>query len=140
MNYEEKEGLITVKLSVNDDLIQSLKDICRERRVDTAIVFSAVGSVKKFTISSSTRGEALSYDFTNVHELLSLCGNFSWSSEKADYFYNLYAVVSDKNKQTYGGQLVRAVVQSECEVKLQNIGSKMVSGKIKNTGQTVLIS
>ncbi len=140
MNYEEKEGLITVKLSVNEDIIQSLKDICREHRVDTAIVFSAVGRVKKFTMSFSNRKDVLSYDITKVHELLSLCGNFSWSPERSDYFYNLYAVVSDKNKQTYGGELFRAIAQSDCEIILQNVGSKMGSGKIKKTCQAVSVS
>ncbi|MBN2400803.1 MAG: DNA-binding protein [Spirochaetes bacterium] len=137
MYHVEKDGLITVRLSKNEDIIQSIKDICSERRVDTAIVFSAVGSVKNFRMSFPNKKEVLSHDFTNVHELLSLCGNFSRSTDKMDYFFHLYAVISDKNKKTFGGQLLRAVAHSECEITLQNIRFRMESGRKEYTGQAV---
>jgi predicted DNA-binding protein with PD1-like motif len=116
MQSNEEHGIIVARLFGDEDVFQSLKEICLKHEVETAIILSAIGQIKQFTLGFFNGKEYLSQDFVNTHELLSIQGMISRSREQNDYQFHLHAVVGNEEKQTFGGHLFKGKVQVTNEI------------------------
>ncbi len=105
MQSKEGHGLIIIKLVSDEDIFQSLSEICRKHKVITAIVISAIGQVKQFTLGYFNGKEYLLQHYKKTHELLSVSGMISWSPEEDEYKFHLHALVGNEEQQAFGGHL-----------------------------------
>ena len=133
MQSNEEHGLIIARLITEEDIFQSLKEICRKHEVVNAIILSAIGQIKQFTLGFFTGKEYLSQDFINIHELLSIQGMISWSAQENDYQFHLHAVVGNEEKQAFGGHLFKGKVQVTNEIVILKTHIK-VKRKKEETG------
>jgi predicted DNA-binding protein with PD1-like motif len=138
MQSKEEKGLIIARLFTDEDIFQSLKEICREHKVENAIVISAIGQVKKFTLGYFNGKEYLYHDYEKTHELVSISGMVSWSVEEADYKFHLHAAVGTEEKQVLGGHFTRGTAQSANEIVLLKTGLKVQRRKEGKAGMAGL--
>ena len=67
MQSSEEHGLIIVRLFTDEVLFQSLKEVCRKHKVSTAIILSAIGQIKHFTLGYFNGKDYLLQDYTKTH-------------------------------------------------------------------------
>ncbi len=133
MQSIEEHNLIVARLFTDEDLVESLREICRKHEVTAAIIISVIGQLKQFTLGYFDGRKYLYDDFPEVHELLSVAGMVSRSREDDEYQFHLHAVVGNKEKQTFGGHLTKGLVQHTSEIALLKTHIK-VKRKMEETG------
>ncbi|MHC4271283.1 MAG: PPC domain-containing DNA-binding protein [Planctomycetota bacterium] len=117
MQTKEKENLIIIRLFPDQDLFKDLKEACKKHRVETAVVISGLGQLKKFELGYfKEKGNYVPQLFKEPHELLSLTGNISKQND--EYNFHLHAVLGNVNKQVVGGHLFKGVVEVTNEIVL----------------------
>ena len=50
MQSKEQSNVIIARLFADEDIFQSLNEICRKHEVKTAVILSAIGQIKKFNM------------------------------------------------------------------------------------------
>jgi predicted DNA-binding protein with PD1-like motif len=131
---KEENGIIIARLFTDEDLFQSLKEICQKYKVETCVVLSDIGQIKNFTLGYFNGKNYEMSDYSQVHELLSISGMVSWSEEDKDYKFHLHAEVGNAAKQAFGGHLWKGSVQSANEVVLLKTGLKVQRKKDADIG------
>jgi predicted DNA-binding protein with PD1-like motif len=134
MQSLEEQGMIVIRLFEDEDLIQSLKALCRQRQVKTAVVVSAVGQIKKFTLGYFDRKQYIKREYSEVYELISVSGIFSLNSQIADYEFHLHATVGNMSCQVFGGHLFSGIVHSSNEIVLLKSEMKVRRELDQDTG------
>jgi predicted DNA-binding protein with PD1-like motif len=134
MQSIEEKGLIIIRLFTDEDLIHALKDICGQRRVQTAVVVSAIGQIKNFKLGYFDGEKYLTRDCPEVHELLSISGIVSRSPQGNGYDIHLHASVGRSDHQVLGGHLTQAVVQATNEIVLMTTDLKVQRRFDQTTG------
>jgi len=137
MQSTEQNNLIIGRLFTDEDLMQSLKTICQKHNVETAIMLSAIGQLKNFTLGYFDGQKYIYHDFTDVHELITISGMISWSPEDKEYKLHLHTTVGNKEAHTFSGHLRQGSVQSTNEIVLLKTNIK-VKRKKEETGLTGL--
>ena len=95
-----------------------MKEICRQKKVQTAVVVSAIGQIKNFRLGYFNGSRYLYRDCSEVYELISLSGIISKSQQGDTYEVHLHAAVGSSDHQVLGGHLTQAVVQATNEIVL----------------------
>jgi uncharacterized protein len=134
MQSKEENGIIIARLFSDEDLFQSLREICQKYKVETGIILSDIGQIKNFTLGYFNGKNYLMTDYTQVHELLSISGMISWSEEDKEYKFHLHAEVGNEAKQAFGGHLWKAIVQSANEVVILKTSLKVKRKKDADVG------
>jgi predicted DNA-binding protein with PD1-like motif len=111
MQCSEDKGVIIIRLFTEESLFPSLAEICRLKQVQTAVIVSAIGQIKEFILGYFNGEKYLLYQSPMTHELISISGIISRSSQGTDYDFHLHAAVANSSHQVYGGHLKQAVVQ-----------------------------
>jgi predicted DNA-binding protein with PD1-like motif len=132
------KGLIIVRLFTNEETIPALKEVCKQMNVKTAVVVSAIGQIKNFTLGYFDGSKYLNRDCSEVYELISLSGIISQSQSGDSYDVHLHASVGNSIHQVFGGHLTRAVVQATNEIVLLKSDLKVQRKFDQSTGLTGL--
>lgn len=115
MEYRVSSDLIIVRLHQNDDLFESLEEICLKTDLKVGVIVSGIGMLKQaelaYYVSSGRYSPVL---FPEPMELVSLTG--SLIVEGDDCHIHLHAVLSRENKETVGGHLSRGKVNVTAEI------------------------
>ena len=134
MQSIEEHGLIIARLFTGEDLIQSLKEVCRKHEVETAIILSAIGQLKQFTLGYLNGTIYIWQDYLPTYELISLSGMISWSREEKDYQFHLHATVANEKQQAFGGHLAKGIVQNSNEIVILKTHMKVKRRTDEQTG------
>ena len=118
MQSIEDKGIIIVRLFTDEETIPALKEICRQKKVQTAVVVSAIGQIKNFRLGYFNGSRYLYRDCSAVYELISLSGIISKSQQGDTYEVHLHAAVGSSDHQVLGGHLTQAAVQATNEIVL----------------------
>jgi len=131
MQSKEKNGLVFVRLFPNEDIYECLKEVCRKHNIETAVVLSGVGQLKRFKLGYfKEKGNYTPQQFEKPHELLSLTGNISKQGE--EYSFHLHAVLGNEEKNAIGGHLIEGKVEVTNEIILLKTNLKF-ERKIEET-------
>ncbi len=118
MQSAEEHSLVILRLFSGEDFFPTLKEACRKHEVKTAVVISAVGQLKDFTLGYFDGREYSAQDFAEIHELLSISGLITWGREENDYQFHFHAALANKEKNVVGGHLVKGVIEGMGEIVL----------------------
>lgn len=133
MQSKEKNNVILVRLFSDEDIYQCLKEVCRRHDVETAVVLSAIGQMKHFTLGYfKEKGNYTPQDLEQPHELLSIDGIIS--REQDDYSFHLHAVLGNEEKQAVGGHLLKGMAHLTNEIVLLKTSIKVSRRVDKNSG------
>jgi predicted DNA-binding protein with PD1-like motif len=114
----EQSGIVLVRLFPGEDIFESLKQVCTKYEIRAAIIMSAVGQIRDFTLGYFNGTEYRKREFIETHELLSLSGMISQSAEGNGFDIHLHAVTGDDRLSTHGGHLFRGTAEGTNEIAL----------------------
>jgi len=133
MQSKEKDNLIFVRLFPDEDIYECLKETCKKHNVETAVVLSGIGQLKRFKLGYfKEKGNYTPQLFEKPHELLSLTGNISKQGE--EYNFHLHAVLGNEEKNAIGGHLIEGKVEVTNEIILLKTNFKFKRKLEKVTG------
>ena len=133
MQSREKDELVFIRLFPDEDLHEKLKDACKTHKVNSAVVLSGLGQLKKFRIGYfKEKNNYVPELFNKPHELLSLTGNIC--KQNNGYILHLHAVLGDENKNTFGGHLLEGIVEVTNEIVLLKTDMKLKRKFEEKTG------
>ncbi len=124
MNSKEKDDVVFARLFPGESIHTGLEEVCKERRVVSAVVLSGAGQLREcrlgfFRKKSDYRPEL----FEGPHELLSLSGNII--RQEGEYKFHLHAVLGNEGKEAIGGHLIEAVGEITAEIVLLKSGVEL---------------
>ncbi len=137
MQSNEAKCMVMMRLFSDEDLVQSLKEVCRLHKVESAIVISGIGQLKDIELGYfKEKGNYTPQKFEGTWELLNLTGNIQFHD--GDYYVHCHAVIGDIHKQVVGGHLISATVQFTNEIALMKAFNPMRRELNESLGQMEL--
>ena len=131
MQSKQEKDVIFIRLFPGEDIFEKLREVCREYRIDTAVVLSGIGQLKKFKLGYfKEKGNYAPQRFETPHELLSLEGNIC--EENGNYKFHLHAVLGNESKGVVGGHLIEGAVEVTNEIVLLKVNVK-IHRKLEDT-------
>lgn len=115
MSFRKEGNLIAFRFEDGKDVIESLKRVAREHRVQSGMILSGIGMIRDFEISfySREKGSYVTDQFNEPVELLSLSGNISLRNNET--FFHLHVALAKQDKSAIGGHLKKATVHNTLE-------------------------
>jgi len=133
MQSKQKDNLIFIRLFPNEDIHQSLKEVCNKHGVETAVVLSGIGQLQQFQLGYfKEKGNYVPEEFAGPHELLSLSGNIS--NQEGEYKLHLHAILGEEDKGVIGGHLIEGKVEVTNEIVLLKTDLKFTRKLEEDTG------
>lgn len=115
MEYRENGDVIFIRLHQDEDLFESLREICRKCDLGVGIVISGVGMLKQAEISYFVEsGRYSPVMFPEPLELVSLSGNIIIKED--DCHIHLHAALARESKETLAGHLSKGKVNVTNEI------------------------
>jgi hypothetical protein len=132
--------IVVVRLAYGDLLLESIQEICRQRKIRDGLIMTGFGSLTDIAVSGAVGASfppRKFYQRTRPRgvEILAMSGVI------ADYHVHCHLVLSDRN-QAFGGHLERGCrVLSLAEIALMRVtGIKLARLVDATTGQRLLQS
>jgi len=133
MQSKEESSLVFIRLFPGEDIYQELKKACQKHKVQTAVVLSGLGQLKRFELGYfKEKGNYVPEEFEKPHELLSLTGNVS--KQRGGYNFHLHAVLGNEEKKVVGGHLFKGEVEVTNEIVLLKTNVKIERKLEESTG------
>jgi len=115
MEYRESGGLIMARLHQDEDLLDSLREVCKACSVTTGVFLSGIGMLKQAELSFFIKqGRYATVLFPEPLELVSLSGNVLL--QDGEHAFHLHAVLARENKEALAGHLSRGKVNVTNEI------------------------
>jgi predicted DNA-binding protein with PD1-like motif len=115
MEYRENPSLVFVRLHQNEDLFESLRQICTACNLKVGIVVSGIGMLKQAELNYYVEsGRYSPILLPEPLELVSLTGSII--RRDGDCHVHVHAVLARENKETLAGHLSRAKVNVTSEI------------------------
>jgi uncharacterized protein len=134
MQSNEENGLIIARFFTDEDIFQSLDEVCRKHNVKTAAIVSGIGQLRQCTVGYFNGTSYEYHEIPQTHELLSLSGLATWEQEDKGYKYHLHAALSNQQTQAVGGHLVKGTVEGTNEIVMIKSGIMAHRKKDEKTG------
>lgn len=137
MEYREKDGVIMARLYQDEDLFESLEELCRACDVKVGVFLSGIGMLKQAELSFFVEhGKYATVLFPEPLELVSLTGNVI--REDGEYAFHLHAVLARETKDAVAGHLSRGKVNVTNEIVILKTGIPAARKKDEATGLMAL--
>jgi predicted DNA-binding protein with PD1-like motif len=131
-------GIVVVRLAYGDLLLESIQEICRQKKIRDGLILTGFGSLTDIAVSGAVGASfppRKFYQRTRPRgvEILAMSGVI------ADYHVHCHLVLSDR-KQAFGGHLERGCrILSLAEIALMRVtGVKLARLVDSTTGQRLL--
>ncbi len=133
LEYKKIGTKYIIKINDGQPLIKSLKDFCRQKNINFALV-SGIGALRKATLGfyMPDKKEFRLKNFSEQLSLSGLSGNISSSGEKTEI--HLHAVIADDDFKANAGHLQEAEVSQSVELILETSGEKIQKNFNPETG------
>lgn len=124
MNYRKDGNTISVRLSVGEDIIGALLDLCEKENIGFAQV-NGIGAVSSATVGfyNLAEGKYLPKTFNEPMEIVSLLGNMTRKDGKP--YLHLHASFSGEDCNVVGGHLTEAIIGVTAEIFVNVIEKEM---------------
>jgi len=115
LSFRKEGNLIVFRFEDGKDIIESLKRVTEEHRIQAGVILSGIGMLRDFEISFYSREKAgyVTDKFKEPVELLSLSGKISLLDNET--FFHLHAVLAKEDTNAMGGHLKKATVHNTLE-------------------------
>lgn len=110
MTIKEGNSTIAIRMVENEDLIESLKTICKHYNVDSAIIVSGVGMFKSLEIGYWNGKEYVKETIDQTTEIISLSGNIGTTNDSDEVVIHLHVSVGLEDYSVIGGHLMNATL------------------------------
>ncbi len=137
MKNKELNGVYTLLLAEDEEIISSVAKFCEEKDIAAAQV-SAIGAVKSVELGFYSL-ESKAYKWKKAEaelEIDSLTGNVALLDGKI--LVHAHATVSDAEMHAFGGHLKEAIVGASCEVFITPLQGKLERKHDEKTGLNLL--
>ena len=124
MHYRKNGDTISVRLSIGEDIIKSLLELCEKENIEFAQV-NGIGAVSRATVGfyDVKKGEYKPKTFDEPMEIISLLGNMTRKDGKP--YLHLHAAFSGEDCNVVGGHLNEAIIGVTAEIFVNIIDGKM---------------
>ena len=100
--------IFSARLLCNDDLVESVEELCAKNQVRNALVKGGLGSLFRARLEQSAGDAPRTVDVDGYAvELLSLSGNVSIDARSGHVAANLFGIVADNQGTVFAGKFVR---------------------------------
>jgi len=121
VRYAASKDIIAMRLSEGDDIHESIKQVCTENNIDSAVILSALGMVSSVTFGWFTGNEYLTETNSETLELVAITGDVSY---KGDTLYpHLHATFNRPDHSVISGHILQAKVHNNAEIFLLPLSS-----------------
>jgi len=117
VHLTRKQQLAALRFDDGDDLFPLFKRTLEEHGIHSAVILSAIGMLRDFTIGWLGPEGYEKHEFNAPHELLSLSGTVNVKPE-GDVFIHPHVALSARNMDALGGHLFSATVHNTLEAVL----------------------
>jgi len=130
-------GTFVIRLDQGDEIIGSLKSICRKEKVESALV-SGLGACRKAEIAHYDTKEKRYHNkkFEGMIEIVSLTGNMA--SLKGEPIAHLHAALGLADFSVVGGHVVSMEVNPTCEIAITPLHTKIERSFDEKSGLNLL--
>ena len=113
-----------IKLDKGDEIIESLKQICKAENIELASLtgIGASDDLKMGSLDLET-GIYISRTFTGMLEITSLQGNVTMLD--GEPFPHIHITIGDEDYNAYAGHLLEANINVTCEIVLEIIDDEI---------------
>lgn len=133
MEYRQFNSKIVLRLDKDDEIISSIKSLCKDKGISLASV-SGIGAVNKANIGYFEQDAKVYHtrELTGDMEIVSLLGNISEMG--GEVYLHLHVTLTNSNFQAYGGHLNGAWVGPTVEIMIDIIDGKIDRVKSEEVG------
>jgi predicted DNA-binding protein with PD1-like motif len=110
-------NIISLRLEDGSDLLPELKHLLEKEAVKGAVILSAIGMLRNFTIGWLGPEGYVKKEYNEPYELLSISGTVN-IMEDGGVFIHPHAALSGRDHSTVGGHLFSGVVHNTLEAVL----------------------
>jgi predicted DNA-binding protein with PD1-like motif len=127
MKHRRFNDKIVVRIDKGEDIISSIKAVCKEYQVKAGSLFG-IGAVGKITIGlfNTNIKQYHSRELVGDYELAPLAGNIM--TKNGEPYIHLHANVCNADQTSFGGHVLAAVVSITCELVID-----IIDGTIERT-------
>jgi len=137
MEYQQSGNLIMIRLHQDEDLFESLEEICTACKVEVGVLVSAIGMLKQaelnFFVGTGRYAPVL---FPEPMELASMTG--SVILQDGEYNFHFHAVLARRSKETVAGHLSKGKVNVTNELVIMKTDIKAARELDEATGLMAL--
>jgi len=144
---EYKQGRrFLVKILPGESLVESINELVNKEKIQSAVILSAIGSVKNVHLKDIKSGAKLpitsarliTHEVEGPLELLGLTGNIvPGEDDKVDC--HLHIMASKASGDVIGGHMFNAEVFATCEIVLVELVVDGIERQLSKTGGTPTI-
>jgi hypothetical protein len=133
MEYRNNGKQVLVRLDDGDEIVSSLKGICRKKNVRSALV-SGIGAARRAEIAHYDTKEKRynTKKFEGMLEIVSLSGNIALLN--GEPVPHLHIAISRSDFSTLSGHLMSAEIYPTCEIVLTPLKSDIERKRDDKTG------
>ena len=115
MNYRKNGSAFVVRLSVGEDIVKAVTELCRRENIVCAQV-NGIGAVSRATVGfyDLAKGEYKPKTFDEPMEMVSLLGNMT--RKDGEPYIHLHASFSNEKCEVVGGHLTEAIIGVTAEI------------------------
>ena len=133
MEYRKSARELAIRLDDGDEMVASLKSICKKEKIQSALV-SGIGAAKKAEIAHYDTKEKKynTKKFEGMLEIVSLSGNIAML--EGETVLHLHIVISRDDFSALAGHLMSAEISPTCEIVLILLDTKIERQRDEKTG------
>lgn len=124
MKYRKFDNTYIVRIDKNEEILEQLKILCQTENITLGSV-TGIGATNDVEIGlfDTTTKKYNSITISEPLEITSLVGNIS--TMNGELYFHLHINVGDKNMNTRGGHLNKAIVSATCELIVEKINGSV---------------
>jgi len=134
MIIKEGKRMLGIRLEDGENLIDSIKVVCKNYKIESGIVLNGIGMLREVKVSYWNGKEYLTEFVKNPVELVSLQGNVSTTEDDGDPIIHIHAALATDNHSVIGGHLTDGIVNNTGEIFLQKLENILLIRKKEKNG------
>lgn len=134
MIIKEGKGILGVRLQDGEDLLDSIKIVCKNYKIESGIVINGIGMLKEAKVSYWDGKEYLAELVKEPAELVSLQGNIGTTENDGDPIIHVHVALAMKDHKMIGGHLSGGKVSGTGEIFIQKLENILLIRKKEKNG------
>ncbi|HIT70855.1 MAG TPA: DNA-binding protein [Candidatus Scatovivens faecipullorum] len=130
MEYRKFDDTYVVRLNKGEEVIESLKDLCKNENIELAeITGLGASNLVEIGVFNVNTKEYNTKIFEGMFEITSLIGNAT--RKDGEVYLHIHINFGDEEGLVKGGHLVRSIISATSEIVVRRINGK-VGRKLSN--------
>jgi len=134
MIIKEGKGILGVRLQDGEDLLDSIKTVCKNYKIESGIILNGIGMLREVKISYWNGKEYLTELVKDPVELVSLQGNIGTTENDGDPIIHVHVALAMKDHKMIGGHLSGGKINNTGEVFIQKLENILLIRKKEKNG------